>query len=243
MNRLPRPSTAVLLCACALAAVGGCAAPGGLGPGEPAPAVSAQPRPEPLWPAWTDTTSTAPGAAVGKREPAPQPLKGDLQVPAGGLGAMDVLDVLRADPLMRPYVKGGSINAPGRAGIRPPVHHDLTGNGALELIAAADTASGRSVLAVYTVAGGRIVPVLHTSGLRMEAEAIGTDLLVRTNTNEGIEQAVRFRWDGERMTVVSEEKRYDTSAPRTEPRARNTPAPSAPAPAPSAPAPSPESSR
>ncbi|MFI5984945.1 hypothetical protein ACIBEA_29255 [Streptomyces sp. NPDC051555] len=205
--RLSRRLTAALLCACALAA-GGCAAPGGLSPGEPAPPMSPQPRPDPLWPAWTEHTDQAPGVEVGTRVPPPQPLKGAPPVPAGGLGALSYLEILHADPMMRPYTRQGAISAPGRAGVRPPVYKDLTGSGGLELIAAADTESGRSVLSVYTVVNGQVVSVLYTTGLRMEVEAMGADLLVRTTPDEGIEQAARFRWDGTRMTVASEEKRY-----------------------------------
>ncbi|WP_330330275.1 hypothetical protein OHS33_11410 [Streptomyces sp. NBC_00536] len=213
MTRPPRRLSAALLCACALA-VGGCATPGGLASGEPAPPVSPQPRPEPLWPAWTEHSDRAPGVEVSTKVPPPQPLENGPEVPEeGGLKAMNHLEILRADPLMRAYAYRGPISAPGRAGIRPPVYQDLTGDGRQELIAAADTESGRSVLTVYTVVKDRVVPIMFTTGLRMEVEAMGTDLLVRTNTDEGIEQAARFRWDGARMTVVSEEKRYSTSAP------------------------------
>ncbi|MET3983686.1 hypothetical protein [Streptomyces sp. PvR034] len=214
--RLSRRLTAALLCACALAA-GGCAAPGGLSPGEPAPPMSPQPRPDPLWPAWTEHTDQAPGVEVGTRVPPPQPLKGAPAVPAGGLGAMSYMEILRADPMMRPYTRQGAISAPGRAGVRPPVYKDLTASGGLELIAAADTESGRSVLSVYTVVDGQVVSVLYTTGLRMEVEAMGADLLVRTTPDEGIEQAARFRWDGTRMTVSSEEKRYHKPGSGTAP--------------------------
>ncbi|MER5730032.1 hypothetical protein ABT084_17095 [Streptomyces sp. NPDC002138] len=209
---MSRRATAALLCACALAA-GGCAAPGGLASGEAAPPVSSPPRPDPLWPAWTERSDRAPGVEVGTRVPPPQPLPGGPGVPKGGLGAMEYLDILRADPLMRPYTCRGTISAPGRAGVRPPVYQRLTGSGGPALIAAADTESGRSVLAVYTVAGDRVVPVLHTTGLRMQVEVTGGDLLVRTNPDRGVEQAVRFRWDGARMTVASEEKHYNEPEP------------------------------
>ncbi|MFJ3721393.1 hypothetical protein ACIPYQ_02345 [Streptomyces sp. NPDC090045] len=222
MTPSSRRPLAALLCACALA-VGGCAAPGGgLGTGTPAPPVSAQPHPEPLWPAW----ASAPGAAVGRQEPAPTPLKNAPEVGADGLLGVDPAEVAGADPRMRPYLgSGSSLQEPGRAGVRPPVHRDLTGDGRPELIVAADTATGRSALSVYSVVGGRIVSVLFTMGRQLAAETIGPDLLVRIAADDGSEQAVRYHWNGERMTVVNDERRFRKSGPRCDPE--ESPAPAA----------------
>ncbi|MEU8459845.1 hypothetical protein [Streptomyces sp. NPDC029003] len=41
---------------------------------------------------------------------------------------------------------------------------DVTGDGKKELLIAADTGTGRTVLSVYTAEGTRIVPVLFTIG-------------------------------------------------------------------------------
>ncbi|MFC9298005.1 hypothetical protein ACFTWH_23390 [Streptomyces sp. NPDC057011] len=219
MTPLSRRLLAALLCACAPAA-GGCGAPGGLGTGTPAPPVSVQPRPEPLWPAWTN----APGAAVGRREPAPLPLKNAPAVGPDGLVGVDPKEVVRADPRMRPYADKGEIRAPGRAGIRPPVYRDLTGDGHQELVVAADTATGRSALSVYAVVQGKIVSVLFTMGRQMAAEAVGTDLLVRIAADDGSEQAVRYHWDGDRMAVVNDARSFRGSAPDcADPQARTTP--------------------
>ncbi|ROQ98120.1 hypothetical protein EDE04_4643 [Streptomyces sp. 2132.2] len=214
MTRPARPLAAALSCAliCALA-VGGCSAPGGLGVGEPAPPVSAQPRPESLWPLWTDHSVSGPGKPVGTREPRPQPLKDAPEVGAGGLPAVSVRDVVRADKAMKPFLAKGWIDAPGKVGIRPPVYRDLTGDGAQDLIVAADAETGRTALTVYTAEGTRIVPVLFTVGRRLAVETIGGDLLLRTAADDGSEQAVRYHWDGERMRVVSDERRYSKSLP------------------------------
>ncbi|MFB7181229.1 hypothetical protein ACFCYI_26420 [Streptomyces sp. NPDC056257] len=213
MTPSSRRLLAALLCACALAA-GGCAAPGGgLGAGTPAPPVSPQPHPEPLWPAW----ASAPGAAVGRQEPAPVPLKNAPEVGPDGLLGVDATEVADADPRMRPYLGKASLREPGRAGVRPPVHRDLTGDGRPELIVAADTATGRSALSVYSVVGGRIVSVLFTIGRQLAAETIGTDLLVRIAADDGSEQAVRYHWDGRRMTVVNDERTFRKSGPRCDP--------------------------
>ncbi|MFJ7590329.1 hypothetical protein ACIQZO_23675 [Streptomyces sp. NPDC097617] len=212
MTHASRRFPAALLCACALA-VGGCSAPGGLGATTPAPPVSAQPRPEPLWPAWT----SAPGAAVGRQEPAPTPLKNAPEVGARGLDGVEPVEVARADPRMRPYLGKDSIEAPGRAGLRPPVHRDLTGDGQPDLIMAADTATGRSALSVYSVVNGRIVSVLFTIGRQLAADAIGTDLLVRIAADDGSEQVVRYHWGGDRMTVVNDERRFRKAGPGCDP--------------------------
>ncbi|WP_406182676.1 hypothetical protein [Streptomyces sp. NBC_01006] len=214
MTRPIRHLTAALLCAftCALA-VGGCSAPGGLGVGEPAPPVSAQPQPESLWPLWTDRSVSGPGKSVGTREPPPQPLENAPEVGAGGLPAVNVQDVVRADKQMKAFAAKGWIDAPGKVGMRPPVFRDLTGDGSQELIVAADAETGRTALTVYSAEGTRIVPILFTVGRRMAAETIGGDLLLRTAADDGSEQAVRYHWDGERMRVVSDERRYSKSLP------------------------------
>ncbi|MFE2330491.1 hypothetical protein ACFXD5_42410 [Streptomyces sp. NPDC059385] len=204
MTPSSRRLSVALLGLCAAVATG-CAAPGGLGPAAPAPPVSMQPRPEPLWPAWT----AAPGAAVGRPEPPPTPLKNAPVPGAGGLAAVDPKQIAAADPRMKPYLcNPGTIRAPGRAGVRPPVHKDLTGDGQPDLIVAADMPTGRSALSVYTISGGKIVSVLFTIGRQLTAESIGSDLLVRTAVDDGSEQAVRYHWDGGRMTVVNDERTF-----------------------------------
>ncbi|MFG2617903.1 hypothetical protein ACGFXC_09760 [Streptomyces sp. NPDC048507] len=209
MTPSPRRSTAaLLLCATALA-LGGCASPDGLATGEPVAPASPQPLPETLWPAWAEGSSPGTGVATGTRQPAPSPLANGPAVGARGLGAVNELDVVRADKRMRQFLGTGKINAPGRAGIRPPVLLDVTGDGKKELLIAADTESGRTALSVYAAEGTRIVPVLFTIGRGMAAESLGRDLLIHTAADDGSEQAVRYRWDGERMTVVSDERRYN----------------------------------
>lgn len=228
MTRSPRRSTAaLLLCATALA-LGGCAAPGGLATGEPVAPVSPQPLPQTLWPAWADDSPKAAGVATGTRQPAPSPLPDGPEVGPGGLAAVDALDVVRADKRMRQMLGKGKIDAPGRAGVRPGVLLDVTGDGKKELLVAADTETGRTALSVYAAQGGRIVPVLFTIGRRMAAESLGRDLLIRTAADDGSEQAVRYRWDGERMTVVSDERRYNKIPAPSETSGTESPTPPGP---------------
>ncbi|WAL95360.1 hypothetical protein [Streptomyces sp. Je 1-369] len=213
MNPMPRrlllPGAALFAVLAALVLTG-CAGTDGLGHGDSAPSVSVQPRPEAVWPAWAGRTSRAPGAEASTRQPPPRPLRG-VEVGSGGLASMDVHAILRADPRTRPLADRGMIDRPGRAGIRPPMFLDLTGDKKPDMLVAADTESGRSILVVYTERGGKIYPILFTSGRSVSVETVGPDLLVRTPCSEGGEQAVRFHWDGARMSTVSDIKNYKRS--------------------------------
>ncbi|MCX5407361.1 hypothetical protein OHA37_26285 [Streptomyces sp. NBC_00335] len=205
MNRPTRHSLAAAALLCI--GLGGCAAPGGLGHGEVVQPVISQPRPKPLWPSWTGSPSSG-GTAVAGRVPPPQPLEGGPAVGPEGIEKVDVMAVLRADKAMKRFGDGKRIEGPGRAGVRPARFADLTGDGKPELILAADTQSGRSVLSVYTAAGGKVVPILFTSGRRMTAEVLGTDLLVRTTDDDGSAHDIRYHWDGRRMSLLSDEHRF-----------------------------------
>ncbi|MFJ4875442.1 hypothetical protein ACIP93_09535 [Streptomyces sp. NPDC088745] len=201
-------AAATALCAALLA---GCGSPDGLGAGEPAPSATAQPRPRTLWPAWSPESSSPSDAVTDPElQPAPQPLPQSPAVPAGGLAAMDQLDVLRADPRMARLTRREPVDRPGKPGVRPAVLHDLTGDGTPELISAVDLESGRTVMAAYTVRDARIVPILHTSGVRPVVESVGVDLVVRGSATDGGEQAIRYRWDGNRMITVSEVRSFRT---------------------------------
>ncbi|MFJ2769716.1 hypothetical protein [Streptomyces sp. NPDC087300] len=223
------------LCAAPLAvlavfALSGCERTNGLGAGTPAPSVSVQPRPESVWPAWASTSSEAPGADAATREPPPRALKGLPKVGSGGLAEMDVRAILRADPRTRPLADREMIDRPGQAGLRPPMFTDLTGDKKPELLVAADTESGRSVVVAYTERGGKVYPILFTSGRSMSVETIGPDLLVRTPCADGGEQAVRFHWDGARMSTLSDVKNYKKPVePKEtgEPKTSRPPTPSA----------------
>ncbi|MFE6158527.1 hypothetical protein ACFQ7F_06375 [Streptomyces sp. NPDC056486] len=208
---------AVPFAVAAAVVLAGCGSVDELGTGEPAPSVSVQPRPEPLWPAWSSTSSEAPGAETATHQPPPEPLAGLPKLGKGGLGTVDFRKVLRADPRLKPLADRGEIDRPGQVGLRPPLRTDLTGDGRPELLVAADTESGRSVLTVYTEREGRVYPVLFTTGKRVRVETLGPDLLVRGHCTDGGEQAVRFHWDGVRMSTVSDIKSYkNKSGKKTE---------------------------
>lgn len=199
---------AAALTATAAVALAGCGSVDGLDAGEPAPSVSVQPRPQPLWPAWSGTSTEAPGADTATHQPPPEALEELPKLGEGGLRTEDFREVLRADPRMKPLAGRGEIDRPGQVGLRPPLLTDLTGDGRPELLVAADTENGRSVLSVYEEREGRVYPVLFTSGKRVSIETLGRDLLVRGSCADGGQQAVRFHWDGVRMSTVSDTKNY-----------------------------------
>ncbi|GHC41677.1 hypothetical protein [Streptomyces flavofungini] len=206
MNLRFRIPPGVPLAALAVAVLSACGATSGLGATEPAPPVSVQPRPEPLWSAWSG--SSAPGADPTSQQPPPEPLAGLGALGPGGLAKADVRELLRADTRLRTLADRPLVKKPGRPGIRPPVLTDLTGDGKPEMLVAVDVESGRSVLVVYLEKRGKVYPVLFTAGRRLSVETVGKDLLVRSPCAEGGEQAVRFHWDGTRMSTVSDVKSY-----------------------------------
>ncbi|MER5300011.1 hypothetical protein ABT039_11210 [Streptomyces lasiicapitis] len=198
------------LAALATAVLCACGGADGLSSGDPAPPVSVQPRPEPLWSAWSGSSPSSPGADPTAKQPPPEPLDG-FELGPGGLAKADVKELLRADTRLRTLADRPMIKKPGRPGIRPPVLTDLTGDGRRELLVAIDVESGRSVLAVYSEKRGKVYPVLVTAGRRLGVETLGPDLLVRSPCADGGEQAVRYHWDGTRMSTVSDVKSYPKS--------------------------------
>ncbi|EST24186.1 hypothetical protein [Streptomyces roseochromogenus] len=213
-----KPSLRLLLPGCAaLVAAGvatGCAATNGLAAGEPAPSVSAQPRPDAVWPAWSGTSASAPGAQASTHQPPPEPLNGLPRIGTDGLKDLrdlDVRAVLRADPRTRPYADRPSTDKPGPAGLRPPRYADLSGDGQPELLVAVDTENGRSLLAVFAARAGRVYEVLLSGGRQMTVETVGRDLVLRGLCADGAQQAVRFHWNGVRLVTVSDEKKYGSA--------------------------------
>ncbi|MEV3859063.1 hypothetical protein AB0J38_32700 [Streptomyces sp. NPDC050095] len=218
LNRLLPGAVVAVVAALGLAALAGCGRTDGLAAGDAAPSVSVQPQPHDVWPAWTDTSAKAPGAEASTHQPPPKPLSGLPRLGKEGIKGVDVHAVLRADPRMQPFAGRPDIDRPGQVGVRPPSYLDLTGDKRPELLLAADTESGRTVLTVYKEGdGGQVYPVLFTTGKRVAVETIGKDLLLRSSCADGGEQAVRFHWDGVRMSTVSDVKNYNKSTPSPSP--------------------------
>ncbi|NEB79236.1 hypothetical protein G3I40_29055 [Streptomyces sp. SID14478] len=226
LNRLLTGAVAVAT-ALGIAALMGCGRTDGLGAGEAAPSVSVQPQPHDVWPAWSGTSTKAPGAEASTHQPPPKALTGLPLIGAKGLRGLDAHAVLRADPRMQPFAGREDIKEPGVSGVRPPMYRDLTGDGRPELLVAVDTESGRTALSVYTERDGRVYPVLFTGGKRVAVETLGKDLLLRSSCTDGGEQAVRYHWDGTRLSTISDVKNYkkSTPTPSTEPDTTTSPSP------------------
>ncbi|MCX5382626.1 hypothetical protein [Streptomyces sp. NBC_00083] len=205
---------AALGVAAVLVALSGCGARSGLVEGDRAYEVPLQPRPQQLWPAWYESDARRNGV-MGSGRPEPRaPLDGAPRVPKEGLRALDPKAVLAADPAAKGLTRLPLIGHPGRPGIRPPVLHDLTGHdGAPELILSADLENRRTVVIVYTARDGKVVPILYTSGSRLAVETVGADLVTRGAADDGAQQTVRYRWDGTRMSPVSDDKTYRNMDP------------------------------
>ncbi|MFI6682144.1 hypothetical protein [Streptomyces sp. NPDC050485] len=196
-------------------AASGCGTRSGLEDGGRASTVALQPRPQQLWADWYENDAKRNGVmASGQAEP-PTPLTKELKVPKEGLRGMDPMEIIKADPRASSLARLPLIDHPGHPGIRPPVLHDLTGHdGSPELIIAADLENRRTAVIVYTVRDARVVPILLTGGSRLAVEAVGTDLVTRGAADDGAEQAVRYRWDGVRLSPVSDIKTYKEIGPR-----------------------------
>ncbi|MEU9097111.1 hypothetical protein [Streptomyces sp. NPDC048361] len=207
---------AALGVAAILVALSGCGARSGLVEGDRAYEVPLQPLPQQLWPAWYESDARRNGG-IGSGHPEPRaPLADAPPVPKEGLRALDPETVLKADPAAKGLTRLPMTDRPGRPGIRPPVLHDLTGHdGTPELIIAADLENRRTVVIVYTARAGKIVPILYTSGSRLAVETVGTDLVTRGAADDGAQQTVRYRWDGMRLSPVSDDKTYRDTVPTT----------------------------
>ncbi|CAM5393224.1 hypothetical protein SXANM310S_05882 [Streptomyces xanthochromogenes] len=222
---------AALGIAAVVLAISGCGERSGLVEGDRASPVALQPGPEELWPAWYTSESRREGVMASGRGEPPAPLDRAPKVPKDGLRGVDPMAVLKADPRGRPLTRLPLIHGPGKAGIRPPAFHDLTGDGGPpEMIIAADLENRRTAVIVYSVRDGRIVPILYTTGSRLAVEAVGTDLVTRGAAVDGAEQVVRYRWDGVRLSPVRDDKTYKDTAPGARGRAgapgsRGTPGP------------------
>ncbi|MFJ8308026.1 MULTISPECIES: hypothetical protein [unclassified Streptomyces] len=202
------------IAAVALAA-SGCGTRSGLEEGGRASTVALQPRPQQLWPDWYENDVKRNGLMASGQADPPSPLTEALKVPKDGLRGMDPMEIIKADPRAKSLARLPMIDRPGRPGLRPPVLHDLTGrDGSPELIISADLENHRTVVIVYTVRDARVVPILLTGGSRLAVEAVGTDLVTRGAADDGAEQAVRYRWDGVRLSPVSDIKTYKEIGPR-----------------------------
>lgn len=182
------------------AALTGCAAGnGGVEDGGVAPSLSAPVSSSPLWPDHTSPPSERNGLDPGPTKPY-LPVKG-VSVPGGGLRKVPLEDLLSHDPNVPGVVSVMPKVCPGaKCGIRTPVHRDLTGDGADELIVAVDDpGTASTVVVVYRATGHTVRPILVAYGqLGLTGETLGRDLVLTWAGASG-EYITRYRWNGKVM--------------------------------------------
>ncbi|MFE5580022.1 hypothetical protein [Kitasatospora sp. NPDC056531] len=210
LRRRPGAAPAVALVALAvltaLAALAfGRPDPGGLRDEGPHPAVTPSASARPLWPGLATAPPPATTASGSATQAPPQPVP-DLTVPGHDLTAVDVRTLLAKDPAV-----GGeerhALDSCAECAVRAPEFRDLTGDGLPELIAAVTT-PGPVVLHVYTLAGGRVLPILRVQVQQeFSAATVGSDLWLYEPTTVTTRTTSHYQWDGVRLALV--EKRVD----------------------------------
>ncbi|MDI3420940.1 hypothetical protein [Streptomyces luteolus] len=176
---------------------------------------------------WRDSrpAPAAPGQQPGK----PAPVPGVPEVPSGDMRDADPLAVVQADFAAAGEQDGGSgrlvdqravrllAECSGQAcPVRPPVLHDLTGDGKAELITAVDVDGRTSELRVYTVEAGRVTRVLARRAVLEGVEVAAGHLAVREPTSNPVYVSVSdYVWDGKGAMALDDLSLDECRAPRT----------------------------
>ena len=181
-------------------------------------------RPLALWPG-REPASAAPGQLPGQ----PATVPGVPAVPSGDMRDADALAVVRADFAAAGRQDGGSGRlvdqravrllaecAGSACPVRPPVLHDLTGDGKDELITAVDVDGRVSELRVYTVQGGRVTRVLARRAVLEGVEVAAGHLAVREPTSNPAYVSVSdYVWDGKGAMALDDLSLDECRAPHT----------------------------
>ncbi|MFJ6700650.1 hypothetical protein ACIQM4_32025 [Streptomyces sp. NPDC091272] len=136
-------------------------------------------------------------------------------VPSGDMRGADALAVVKADvaasgradrgkgTLVDPRAVAALASCRGdRCPVRPPVHHDLTGDGKPELITAVDLDGRVSELRVYTARDTQVVRILARRAVLEATEVAAGHLTVREPTsNADFVSVSEYIWDGTRMRL------------------------------------------
>ncbi|MFG3496656.1 hypothetical protein [Streptomyces sp. NPDC047886] len=162
-----------------------------------------------LW-AGTSPAPPPPGREPGGPARVPVPA-----VPSGDMRDADALAVVRADiaaagradegrgVLVDPRaVRLMAACAAAACPVRPPVHHDLTGDGRAELITAVDIDGRLSELRVYTVENAAVTRVLSRRAVLEGTQVAAGHLTVREPTsNPAYVSVSEYVWDGREMRL------------------------------------------
>ncbi|NBE51633.1 hypothetical protein GUY60_09370 [Streptomyces sp. YC537] len=156
---------------------------------------------------WKDITPSpaAPGTSLGKAAVVP----GVPEVASGDMRDADATAVLKADIADAGARDGGTgrlvdqravrrlADCGDGCPVRPPVLHDLTGDGLSELITAVDVDGRTSELRVYTVEDRRVTRVLARRAVLEGVEVAAGHLAVREPTSNPVYVSVSdYVWDG-----------------------------------------------
>ncbi|MGW1767329.1 hypothetical protein ACWCQL_25110 [Streptomyces sp. NPDC002073] len=182
--------------------------------------------PQALWPD-VRPSPPVPGQHAGPSATVP----GLPTVPDGDMRGADVLSVVRADITAATRQDGGTGelvdpravqrlalcpargNPPAGCPVRPPVFHDLTGDGKDELITAVDVDGRLSELRVYTVRAGKVTRVLARGSVLEGVEVAAEHLAVREPTSNPAYVAISdYEWDPDVGTMTLQQLTLDECA-------------------------------
>ncbi|QES52467.1 hypothetical protein DEJ50_16980 [Streptomyces venezuelae] len=171
-------------------------------------------------------------AAPGENPGTAAPVPGLPPVPGGSMRGVDALDVVRADitsatrrdkgtgrlvdpraaqrlALCTQAVDGGP-DCP----VRPPVLHDLTGDGKEDLITAVDLDGRLSELRVYSVQNGRVTRILARRAVLAGVEVAADHLAVREPTSTPTLVSISdYEWDPDSGVMALAGLTLDECAP------------------------------
>ncbi|MFI2367888.1 hypothetical protein [Streptomyces sp. NPDC018833] len=203
LPRADRAAAVALAAVTAAAALVSCTSHAGVRDGGPAPTLSPPVRASPLWPQYeppVPPSAGEPSPTYRQYEAVPS-----VAVPADGLRAVSVPDLLDKDPNVPKLVRAALTDCPGaQCGLRKPVFRELTGDGLDELVVAFDEPNASLTLVqVYRASGGTVRPILITWGqLGITGETFGHDLVITSTGRDG-RFTTRYRWNGTVMAAVA----------------------------------------
>lgn len=214
-RRAPCRALAALgLAGTAALAAAGCGSPGDLRSTGAAPTAAA---PATVWP---ERDVSAP-EAFDVTDEGPAPVPGLPRLPSDDIRRISARTVLKADAKATdevaaadpdsslgdpwPYITDCLEALPGESDceVRPAGYHDLTGDGAPELIMGVDLAPDLCEVRVYTVRDGTVTRVLIAGGNVRTVEVADGELIVREpDWTKGYESSTLYKWDGEKMAYL-----------------------------------------
>ncbi|MFF5449094.1 hypothetical protein [Streptomyces sp. NPDC012888] len=161
---------------------------------------------------WKDVRPSPP--APGQKPGTAAPVPGLPEVTGGGMRGVDALAVVRADITSAARQDGGTgrlvdpravqrlarctqaVDGGPDCPVRPPVLHDLTDDGAEDLITAVDIDGRLSELRVYTVRDGTVTRILSRRAVLEGVEVAAAHLALREPTsNPALVSISEYVWD------------------------------------------------